>query len=119
MPTLQRFALYYLTHHREDLYSNPQEFKPERFLERQYTPYEFFPFGGGARRCIGEALAMFEIKLVLATILGNYQLELVDDRPVKPQRRGVTVAPAGGVNMVLKGRRKHQQELGKPVSRAC
>jgi len=42
---------------------------------------------------------------LLATILANYQMELVDNRDVKPQRRGVTVAPGGGVNMVLKGRR--------------
>jgi cytochrome P450 len=39
----------YLTHHREDLYPEPKQFKPERFLERQYSPYEYFPFGGGTR----------------------------------------------------------------------
>ncbi len=108
-PGTRVYGCIYLTHQREDLYPNPKEFKPERFLERQYTPYEFFPFGGGARRCIGEALAMYEMKLVLATILANYQMELVDNRDVKPQRRGVTVAPGGGVNMVLKGRRQNQR----------
>ncbi|MDJ0618861.1 MAG: cytochrome P450 [Calothrix sp. MO_192.B10] len=107
-PGTRVYGCIYLTHRREDLYPQPKEFKPERFLDRQYTPYEFFPFGGGARRCIGEALAIFEMKLVLATILGNYQLELVDNLPVKPQRRGVTIAPAGGVNMVLKERRQNQ-----------
>lgn len=92
----------YLTHYREDLYPNPKQFRPERFLERQYTPYEFFPFGGGVRRCIGEALAMFEMKLVLATILKNYQLVLAENQTVTPQRRGVVIAPKGGVKMVLK-----------------
>jgi cytochrome P450 len=115
-PGTRVYGCIYLTHHREDLYPNSKEFKPERFLERQYTPYEFFPFGGGARRCLGEALAILEMKLVLATILGNYQLELVDNQPVKPQRRGVTVAPKGGVNMVLKGRRKREENLEKTVS---
>ena len=104
-PGTRVYGCIYLTHQREDLYPQPKEFKPERFLDRQYTPYEFFPFGGGARRCIGEALAMFEMKLVLATILANYQLELADNQPVKPQRRGVTLAPAGGVKMILKGKR--------------
>ncbi|HBB30299.1 MAG TPA: hypothetical protein DC064_00210, partial [Cyanobacteria bacterium UBA9273] len=42
-------------------------FKPERFLERQFSPYEYFPFGGSNRRCVGFALAQLEMKLVLAT----------------------------------------------------
>ncbi|MGK7903692.1 MAG: cytochrome P450, partial [Hormoscilla sp.] len=95
----------YLLHQRPDLYPEPKQFKPDRFLSRQYSPYEFMPFGAGVRRCIGSALAMYEMKLVLATILLNYQLELVELRQVLPQRRGVTLAPAGGVNMVMKGRR--------------
>jgi cytochrome P450 len=89
----------YLLHHREDLYPESQKFKPERFLERQFSPYEFMPFGGGARRCVGEALAQFEMKIILATILRHYQLTLTDNQPVKPQRRGVTLAPKGGVKM--------------------
>jgi unspecific monooxygenase len=95
----------YITHHREDLYPEPKEFKPERFLERQFSPYEFLPFGGGVRRCIGEALAMFEMKLVLTTILSRYQFVLADKRPEKPQRRGLTLGPANGVNVVITRRR--------------
>jgi cytochrome P450 family 110 len=95
----------YLTHQREDLYPQPKEFKPERFVERQFSPYEFLPFGGGVRRCIGEALALFQMKLVLATVLSRYQLALVDQRPERPQRRGFTLAPASGVKMVITRRR--------------
>ncbi len=93
----------YLTHHREDIYPEAKQFKPERFLEKQYSPSEFITFGGGARRCIGEALAQFELKLVLATILSGYDLSLASDRPEKPQRRGVTLAPANGVKMIFNG----------------
>lgn len=90
----------YLIHQREDLYPNPKQFKPERFLERQFSPYEFIPFGSGARRCIGEALAQFEMKLVLATVLCHYHLALADTQPEYPRRRGVTLAPARGVKMI-------------------
>ena len=95
----------YLVHYREDLYPNARQFKPERFLERQYSPSEYFPFGGGNRRCLGYALAQLEMKLVLATVLSNYQLRLAENKPVKLQRRGFTLAPAGGVQLVMTGKR--------------
>jgi cytochrome P450 family 110 len=96
----------YLTHQREDIYRDRHQFKPERFLEKQFSPYEYMPFGGGARRCMGEALAMFEMKLAIATIVSRYQLALADDRrPEKPQRRGVTLAPDRSVKMTVRGLR--------------
>ena len=95
------YGCIYLTHRRPELYPDPETFRPERFLERQYSMYEFLPFGGGVRRCIGEALARLEMKLVLATLLSRYSFELVDRTPEIPQRRGVTVAPARGVRLRL------------------
>ena len=94
----------YLVHHRPDIYPEPKRFKPERFLDRQFSPYEYFPFGGGNRRCIGAAFAMFEMKLVLAKVLSRYSLELAENRPVLPVRRGLTMAPAGGVRLLVKGK---------------
>lgn len=91
----------YLTHHRPDIYPEPKRFKPERFLERQFSPYEYLPFGGGNRRCLGIAFAMFEMKLVLATVLSHYSLTLAEKRPLLPVRRGITFAPPGGVRLVL------------------
>lgn len=98
------YGAIYLTHHREDLYPQPQQFKPERFLERQFSPYEFLPFGGGKRRCIGDVFALFEMKLVLATILSRYELALADNLTERPQRRWITTAPSGGVKMILTSR---------------
>lgn len=82
----------YLAHQREATYPNPKMFCPQRFLDRKFSPYEFLPFGGGSRRCIGQAFAMFEMKVVLATIMSQLDFTLTDRRPVKPMRRGVTLA---------------------------
>lgn len=105
-PGVQMAGCIYLTHQREDLYPEPKKFKPERFLERQFSPFEFIPFGGGERRCIGAALAMFEIKLILATILSETDLVLADHRPVKMKRRTLFLAPNSNIPMVMKGKRR-------------
>jgi cytochrome P450 len=104
----------YSAHHRQETYPEPKQFKPERFLDRSYSPSEFLPFGGGNRLCLGYALAMLEMKLVLATVLTRYELALASDRPVIPQRRGGTIAPNNGVPIVMTGKRvvKSQQSVG-------
>ncbi|MEH1940538.1 MAG: cytochrome P450 [Nostoc sp.] len=107
----------YLTHQREDLYPQPKQFQPERFLERQYSPYEFLPFGGGARRCPGEVLALFEMKLVLATILSHYKLALADpEKAEKPKARGVNYPPASGLKMLMLNRRASQERSPELVA---
>ncbi|MDZ8110307.1 MAG: cytochrome P450 [Nostoc sp. DedQUE12a] len=100
----------YSTHQREDLYPNPKEFQPERFLEKQFSPYEFLPFGGGSRVCIGANFALFEMKLILATILSGYELELVSKRPERPKFAGLICSPASGVKMVICSRRQKEAE---------
>lgn len=82
-----------LLHYREDIYPESNKFKPERFIEQKFSPYEYMPFGVGARRCIGNALAQFELKLVLATILSSYQLQLFDNKPPRSFPPGTKVAP--------------------------
>lgn len=91
----------YLTHRREDLYPQADKFQPERFINRKYSPYEFWPFGGGSRQCLGQVFALFEMKLILATILLNFQLKLEEKAPVNPARRGFLLGPQGGVKMSL------------------
>ncbi|MEV6068231.1 cytochrome P450 [Nocardia sp. NPDC052001] len=65
-----------LLHSDPQVWSEPQRFRPERFLERRYSPFEFAPFGGGHRRCVGAALADYELRIVLATLLGSVRLRL-------------------------------------------
>jgi cytochrome P450 len=91
----------YLAHRREDRYPEPHQFDPERFLKQKFSPYEYLPFGGGSRGCIGFAFALFEMKLILATVLSRFRLALAEQRPVRPVRRGITTSPSGGVRMVV------------------
>ncbi len=92
----------YLAHRRAEIYPEPEQFKPERFLDHKFSSSEYLPFGGGYRGCIGAAFSMYEMKLVLATIMSRFQLALADRRPVHPTRRGITIVPSGGVSMVVK-----------------
>lgn len=94
-----------LVHHRPELYPEPSRFRPERFLERKFSPFEYLPFGGGNRRCIGAAFAMYEMKIVLGVALSAWQFRLLDERPPRPERRNVTLGPAGGVPVVVQARR--------------
>jgi cytochrome P450 family 110 len=93
------FPCIYLAHHREETFPEPKRFRPERFLERSYSPFEFLPFGGGNRRCIGVAFALYEMKLILATMLLHSRLALASDTPIQPVRRGVTVAPPSDLRL--------------------
>lgn len=91
------FPALYLAHRREELYPQPQEFRPERFLGQKFSQFEYCPFGGGNRGCIGMAFAPFEMKLILATVLSHWRLDLISKTPIKPVRLGVTISPQGGV----------------------
>jgi cytochrome P450 len=97
----------YLAHRREEVYPDASEFRPERFLERRYSPFEYLPFGGGVRRCIGMAFAQFEMKVVLSSILSGFELDPADARSVRPVRRGLTSGPSP-FRMVIKARRPNQ-----------
>lgn len=104
-PGVEVLPIIYLTHRREDLYPEPEQFRPERFLKSQFSPYEYLPFGGGTHICIGGALAMLEMKVVLATIMlrYQYQLELMSNQPLQVHVRRITLDPDGGVEMVARG----------------
>ncbi len=101
----------YSTHRHEEIYPNPQQFQPERFLNRQFSAYEYLPFGGGNRMCVGNAFAMYLMKLVIFTILSRYQLNLTDTRPVNFIRRGPGIEPSRSINLVVTARRYHQSNV--------
>jgi cytochrome P450 family 110 len=94
----------YLAQRRAATYGDPQTFRPDRFLDRKFSPYEFFPFGGGSRICVGMALSLFEMKLVLATVLGHCRLT-APTVPPRPVRRGITFVPPPEARLVVESLR--------------
>ena len=61
-PPAHLLGCIYLLHHDPDVYPEPDEFRPERFLEGQPSPYAYLPWGGGRRRCPGSHLALLEMR---------------------------------------------------------
>jgi cytochrome P450 len=94
----------HLVHQRPELYPEPQRFDPDRFVTFKPRPFEWLPFGGGLRRCIGAGFAMYEMKMVLAATLSRIDARLGTNE-VGIGRRGVTLAPSGGLPIVVEQRR--------------
>jgi len=88
-------------HYREDLFPEPEEFRPERFLDGKADNYAWIPFGGGVRRCIGAAFAEYEMRIVLRTILERAELSAPEPEPERVKVRNITLAPARGTRVIL------------------
>ena len=91
----------YLAHRDPVAWPDPERFDPTRFLDARISPYAYLPFGGGARRCIGMAFALYEMRVVLATMLARFRVRPAPGVRIRPRRRGVSMAPSDGMPLVL------------------
>jgi pentalenene oxygenase len=85
----------YLIHHRADQYDDPERFDPDRWSGPQrLSPSDgsFIPFGGGARKCIGDQFALTEAVIILATIAARWRLEPLPGSRVRPSM-ALTLSP--------------------------
>src|SRR5947209_8117146 len=94
----------YLVHRRPDVWPDPERFDPRRFIGRRPSPYEFLPFGGGTRRCLGMAFALYEMKVVLAEVLRRVDLVRAPGYRMRMVRRAITFAPSEGMPVVVEKR---------------
>jgi cytochrome P450 len=91
----------YLVHRRGDLYPEPGQFRPERFLDRKYGPHEWFPFGGGNRICLGMPFALYEMKVLLATLLTRVRLTRPAGACSRARRYGIVLGPDDGARIIV------------------
>lgn len=107
VPAHTMVAISTWTLHRHPAYwDNPEGFDPDRFLPERAAArprYTYLPFGGGPRQCIGINFALWEAKLVLATLLQRYSFSLVPGQDLRPDA-SVTLRPAHGLKMWLRPR---------------
>jgi cytochrome P450 len=90
-------------HHDPKLYPEPGLYRPERFLERNYSVYEFLPFGGGHRRCMGAGLAEYTMRIALAEAVMRWDFETA--KKDKDIRRNIAMGPKHGIQLRIIGER--------------
>jgi cytochrome P450 len=107
----------YLLHRNPDVYDEPGEFRPERFLGTQPQPYAWIPFGGGSRRCLGASFALAEMRAVMSTVLASVDLTVAEPADEAIVRRAFTLSPARGAMVVAK-RRRRRGRFGRSAQKA-
>lgn len=113
IPALTEVAISpYITQRLPEIWTDPARFKPERWEVTEPSAYEYLPFGGGNRLCLGMGFAMLESKLVLASMIQRYRLELAPNARID-RFLNITLAPKHGMPMIV-----HEQDQAFEMSRA-
>jgi cytochrome P450 len=90
--------------HRSRAWERPEEFEPERFLTGSPSPFVFFPFGGGTRRCVGAEFARYQLAVVLGQLILSREFSPVPSFTLRPYMRGVTVSPQPRMPLQVRSR---------------
>lgn len=91
----------FMTHHRADLFEDPDVFRPERWQDLRPSAYEYLPFGAGPRMCIGASLAMVEIRTALAGMVQQFHMQMVSGSTVNGQVISTMLGPTSRVRATL------------------
>ena len=91
-------------HQDPSIYPDPDRFMPERFIGRTYSPFEFLPFGGSHRRCLGAAFSDYEMRVALAAVVTRWEFELAGTE--RETRHNIAMGPKDGVRVRMTRRRQ-------------
>ena len=91
----------YITHHRSDLYVEPDRFMPERWSKITPSAYEYLPFGAGPRMCIGAPLAMAEIRTALTIMLKRFNFQIKPMSTVNGHVISTMLGPTSSIQSTL------------------
>jgi cytochrome P450 len=95
-----------LLHSQPDVWEEADQFRPERFLQKKYSPFDYAPFGGGHRRCLGAAFATYEMKIILGTLFARLDMDLTNPKKQanipKAIIKNITMGPADPIWLTYK-----------------
>ncbi|MEQ1841003.1 MAG: cytochrome P450, partial [Verrucomicrobiales bacterium] len=91
---------HYFTHRDETVFPEPNRFIPTRWFTNRPDPYQYIPFSGGPRLCLGYSFAMLELKLTIARIMQRYRFGIVPGARIDGAIQ-LTLRPTGGIPMTV------------------
>lgn len=103
----QLYPAPYIIHHDPRWYPEPERFDPERFTPERFEklpPCAWIPFGAGPRACIGQAFAMLEMTLIVATVLQRVRVTRAPEQGVPEPLPLFSLRPKGGLRMRVEER---------------
>lgn len=95
-----------LLHRSPQIWEKPLDFRPERFMQKKFSPFEFAPFGGSNRKCIGAGLAVSELKILTALFMKEYEAVLLTSGQIQPKVMQITIGPKEAIVFKIKKKTK-------------
>ncbi|HEY5044344.1 MAG TPA: cytochrome P450 [Solirubrobacteraceae bacterium] len=105
-PPVHLMGCTYLMHHNPELYPNPQQFRPERFIDETQQPRTWLPWGGGRKHCLGRHFALLEVQTILRAVLATRTVLPASKHIEQPRWRSAILVPHAGGRVILRKRRR-------------